>query len=238
MTFYRFFVFMLLIVILTGCMYPEENLTKNQIPNEVQLQQVQDAIDRYVENNNGRVPIRTKPSDTPIFQKYIIDFEPLKQQSYISDIPGIAFENGGFYQYVLVTPENDPTVKLIDLRTTEVVRSVRNRINIYRSENTYPPFGEEVGDGVYEINYEKIGLDEPPYVVSPYSQKSLPVVMDVNGEAYIDYRIDLYQVLEEHDHTYESGDDIRWILANNHPFVPAYSLPYTLEDNEPVFKNN
>ena len=74
-----------------------------------------------------------------------------------------------------------------------------------------------------------------PNDVSPYSQKKLPIIMNENGELFIDYRIDLYEALQEYDHSYENGDDIRFILAENTPFLPAYSLPYTIEDGEPVF---
>ncbi|WP_226034678.1 hypothetical protein [Aquibacillus saliphilus] len=224
-----------ILLILSGCLYPSENLSKNNVANELQLELVQDAITKYAENNQGLVPIQTKSSDTPIFQKYIIDFSKLKQQNLITSIPGTAFENGGIYQYVLITPEESPTVKLIDLRNAETVRSVNNKINVYRSEHTYPPFGEELEDGIYKINYKKIGLDSPPFAVSPYSQKNLPIIMDSYGDIYIDYSSDLYEALNNFEHTYSEGDDIRYILALNHPFVPAYSLPYTIEDGEPAF---
>ncbi|MRH42394.1 hypothetical protein GH741_06820 [Aquibacillus halophilus] len=223
------------ILILSGCLYPSQNLTKNNVPNELQLKTVQDAVTQYAQDNQGLIPVLTKPSDTPIFQKYIIDFSKLKQQNLLASIPGTAFENGGVYQYVLITPEESPTVKLIDLRNAETIRSVYSKINIYRSENTYPPFGEEVEDSIYQINYEKIGLESPPFVVSPYSQKNLPIIMDVYGDIYIDYSLDLYEALNEFEHSYSEGEDIRYILAENYPFVPAYSLPYTIEDGEPVY---
>ncbi|HLT55727.1 MAG TPA: hypothetical protein VK057_06420, partial [Bacillota bacterium] len=84
---------------------------------------------------------------------------------------------------------------------------------------------------------KKLGLDSPPTVISPYSQEQLPIVMDVEGKLYIDYRIDLTQALENYDYDYEEGDDIRYILAENTPFLPVYSLPYTISDGEPVFMN-
>src|SRR5699024_7925410 len=84
-------------------------------------------------------------------------------------------------------------------------------------------------------DYTKLGLKNPPKVVSPYSKENLPIIMDRDGELYIDYRIDLYNALNEYDHNYKNGDDIRYILAENTPFVPVYSLPYTVENGEPVF---
>ncbi|MDC3413058.1 hypothetical protein NC797_09785 [Aquibacillus sp. 3ASR75-11] len=225
---------LLLLLLLSGCLYPKERLSKNQMPNDAQLSMVQDAVDTYRENTNGLVPIKTKEQDTPIFLKYVIDFTALKEQNLIQSIPGNAFENGGIYQYVLIYPEQNPTVKLIDLRIAEKLRSLQQRVNIYRNKNIYPPFGKEIDDGVYQINYEKLGLDALPYVESPYTQRNLPVVFDTQGNLLIDYSKDLFKYLNEYKHNYKNGDDIRYILADNAPFVPAYSLPYTIKDGEPI----
>ncbi len=224
-------------IFLSGCLYPESEKAENQTPYEDQLDLVQTAVDKYREETNGLVPIRTKENDTPIFEKYLIDFSLLKERNFISEIPGNAFENGGMYQYVLITPEEDPRVRLIDLRLTEAIRSVNIRVDAYRDEHIFPPFGEVIQDGIYTVDHEKIGLESPPTVNSPYSNEHLPIIMDAEGKLYIDYRIDLNQVLQEYSHDYAEGDDIRYILAENTPFVPAYSLAYTMENNEPVFLN-
>lgn len=233
----RIAVFMLPIiaVLLSGCLYPESNLSKNQTPNEDQLRTVQRAVDEFQKANKGLLPIKNRPNETPIFQKYVIDFSKLKEQNFLSTTPGNAFQNGGIYQYMIIYPEKNPTVKLIDLHTTDVVREINTQLNIYRNENLYPPFGEEVAEGVFKVNYEELGIEEPPYVDSPYSQKHLPIVMDIDGELYIDYSADLYEALRKYDHGYTNGEDIRYLLAENTPFVPAYSLPYTVKDGEPVF---
>lgn len=224
-----------MVLLLTGCLYPKNELSKNKVPNEDQLELVQTAVQKYQEQTNGLMPIRTKPAETPVFEKYLIDFNVLKENNVLSTIPGNAFENGGIYQYVLVTPEDNPRVKLIDLRVTEELRSVNIKLDNYRSKYTYPPFGEEVAKGVYTINYQSLGLSHEPYVVSPYSNENLPIVMDASGQLYVDYRLDLNNALETYEHEYEAGEDIRYLLADHSPFVPAYSLPYTIQDNEPVF---
>lgn len=225
----------LIIIFLTGCFYPNNELSKNQVPNEAQLEQIQSAVDTYQKETNGLVPIKTKSSETPVFQKYLIDFSMLKERNNIAEIPGNAFENGGIYQYVLITPEENPRVKLIDLRITEAIRDVSVKLEIYRSEHIYPPYGEEIADGVFEVDYKKLNLEEYPYVKSPYSKNNLPIIMNTQGKLYVDYRIDLMNALKEHEHDFKSGEDIRYILANNNPFVPAYSLPYTIHEGEPVF---
>ena len=220
---------------LTGCLYPDSELEKNQIPYEDQLEAVQTAVDNFAESKNGIVPIRTKPNDTPIFEKYLIDFTPLTEGAFLSEIPGNAFEEGGVYQYVLITPEENPRVRLIDLRITEAIRGVNLRLQTYRNEHLYPPFGEPLTENLYTIDYEKLGLESLPTVQSPYSNNNLPIIMDVDGNLYVDYRIDLNNAIQEYDHNYEEGEDIRFLLAENTPFVPAYSVEYTIKNNEPVF---
>lgn len=224
-------------VILSGCLYPNNELEQNQTPNEDQLELVQNTVEEYQDETNGLVPIKTKEADTPEFQKYLVDFTALKEEQLITETPGNAYENGGKYQYVLITPEDNPRVKLIDLEITNAIRKVRVELDTYRNEHTYPPFGEQIAPGVYEINYKKLGLDSKPVVTSPYSQKKLPIIMDEEGELYVDYRTDLYEALHEHDHDYKNGDDIRYLLTDTAPFAPAYSLPYTVKDGEPVFDN-
>ncbi len=228
--------FVICIFLLTGCLYPKSELAKNQMPNEQQLEMVQIAVDQYKEDSGGLVPIKTKDSDTSIYEKYLIDFSVLKDEHYIDEIPGTAFENGGVYQYVILNPEENLQVKLLDLRTTEKLRSLNVKLHTYRSKNGHPPFGNQIEKGIFQINHKKLGYDAEPYVVSPFTNNNLPFVMDYNGEVYIDYRIDLREVMEEYPTQFEENEDIRSILTENYPFVPAYSLPYKInENNEPVF---
>lgn len=222
------------IFLLTGCMYPSGELSKNQVPNEVQLQSVQLAVEQYQENNMGLVPIKTKPNDTPIFEKYVIDFSKLKAEGLISEIPGSAFENGGTYQYVLLTPEENPVVKVVDLGVAQQLREIEFAMRTYRNEHIYPPFGEKVAEGVYGLNYKELGLKTRPLIDSPYSENKLPVVMDAEGKLYVDYSADLYQLLKEMNFEYKKEQDIRYLLTDNSPFVPSYSLPYTVVNEEPV----
>lgn len=237
-TYIKFVAGLIMIVFLSGCLYPSSERTENQVPYEDQLALVQSAVEKYQKTTNGMLPIDTKPAETPIFEKYLIDFQQLKDSHILSSLPGNSFEKGGIYKYVLTDVENNPQVKLIDLRITDELRNVFNKIDSYRAKHTYPPFGKEITKGVYTINYKKIGMKHEPYVVSPYSDQNLPVVMDAKGDIYVDYRIDLQQALDAHDHNFQNGDDIRYIIAENSPFVPAYSLPYTVENNKPVFMIN
>ncbi|WP_347177880.1 hypothetical protein [Sporosarcina thermotolerans] len=52
----------------------------------------------------------------------------------------------------------------------------------------------------------------------------------------MDYSIDLNRILQEKKPNVNEGEDIRHLLSDDFPIVPAYSLPYTVNDqNEPVF---
>ncbi|TGB04524.1 hypothetical protein [Halobacillus salinus] len=225
----------LILFFLSGCLYPNAELEKNQIPNQIQLETVQNAVDQFQEKQNGLLPIKTKPQDTPIFQKYQLDFSKLQQQALMGELPGTSFENGGYYQYVIIHPETDPTVKVLDLRTTETLRSLQVKVTFYQDEHQFPPFGDQIAKGVYELDYEELGLQEEPFIDSPYSDKMLPVYLNAQGEVLIDYRKDLYAYLNEQDHQYQPGQDIRYLLTDHAPFVPGYSEEYTVENGEPIF---
>ncbi|MGR3764841.1 hypothetical protein [Rossellomorea sp. NS-SX7] len=221
----------LTMTILSGCLYPEENLSQNQIPYDNQVKAVQEAVEQYQNDNNGLLPIKTRDKDTPIYQKYPVDFRKIAPQ-YLSEIPGNAFENGGIFQYVLMDVEDNPTVKIFDLRMAEKIREIKIRIKA----QGYPPFKEQVAHNVYKLNYEKIGLDGEVYVDSPYSNKKLPLVINGSGEIFVDYSMDLYEKLQSTGQTIEQGEDIRSLLTEDSVFVPAYSLPYTIDEKkEPVF---
>lgn len=224
----------LLLLIVSGCLYPQSELAKHQEPQEEQLQRVQDAVLQYKEQTNGLMPIHTTENDVPRYEKYIIDFTALRDAQLLNEIPGTAFENGGYYQYVIITPEEDPRVKLIDLRITEKLREVNVKLDIYRQKHLYPPYGEQIAPDIYQLNYEKLGLKEEPMVVSPYSNEQLPILITTEGQLIVDYRLDLQLAIEEYG-VDESSEDIRYILEDNYPFVPAYSVPYIVEDGEPIF---
>lgn len=226
------------IALLAGCMYPNKQLSKNSVPNDAQLKKVQAAVEQYKKEENGLLPIKTRSEDTPIFKKYLIDYDPLIQKGYMDSIPANAFENGGFYQYTILDPEDKPTVKLIDLRITEKLRNYNTKLEIYRSKHTYPPFGKEVANGLYEVDYKKLRVDKPLSVNSPYSDHTLPVIMNQKGDLIVDYSIDLYEALKKYENTYKKNEDIRFILTDHSPFVPIDSIPYTVDKGEPIFLVN
>lgn len=229
----RFFLPVILVLFtLTGCMFPEEKLMQNQVPYKDQLDSVQSAVDQYKEANGGLLPIKTRDAKTPIYQKYPIEFKKVVPK-FIAEPPGNAFESGGLFQYVLVDAETNPTVKLLDLRMADTIREIKMRIKA----NGYPPFKDQIAENVYTIDFKKIGYQEEPVAVSPFTNQNLHFVISTEGEIYVDYRSDLFQAMKSSGKELKEGEDIRGILVENSMFVPAYSLPYTIdkETNEPVF---
>jgi hypothetical protein len=226
------FIFTCSMILLTGCMYPEDKRVQNETPYQDQVQAVQSAIIQFQEDNGGILPIKTSDAATPIYQKYLIDFKRIVPE-YMADPPGNAFESGGVFQYVIVHAETDPTVKIFDLRIAETLSELNLRVNV----QGYPPFKEKIAENVYTLDYKKLGYEEEPYVVSPFTNKNLSFVINGKAEVFVDYRSDLYEALKEGEHGYQTGEDIRDLLLKNSLFVPVYSLPYTIDEKtkEPVF---
>lgn len=225
---------LILLALLSGCLYPNERRAENQVPYPAQIQLVQSAVDQFLEQD-GVLPLVTKEANTPLYEKYVIDFNRLVPR-FIESPPGNAFERGGVFQYVLVDVEDNPTVKLMDLRLTNAVRDLQLRVNQYLLDN-YLPVKEIVDQGYFTLDYTKLNLKEEPYVKSPYSMQALPFVVDQDGRVAIDYRKDLYLLLQEvNKEGFEDGRDIRYLLLQDSFIVPAHSFPYILLDGEVILQ--
>lgn len=212
-------------------MYPNSARTENQLPYEDQLNSVQQAVEKYQEASGGLLPIKTRDQDVDQYIKYPIEFEKIVP-AYLSKTPPNAYESGGVFQYVIMDVEENPTVKLVDLRIADKIRDLRMKIGV----NGYGPIDVKVAENVYTLDYEIMGFREEQTVPSPYSDVNLPLVATGDGNVYIDYSIDLGRILREEKPDVKPGEDIRYLLVDKYPILPAYSLPYTVnEDNEPVF---
>ncbi|WNS74041.1 hypothetical protein RRV45_14065 [Bacillus sp. DTU_2020_1000418_1_SI_GHA_SEK_038] len=223
---------LLFIPLLAGCMYPKGHLAQNKVPYEDQIKAVQTAVNSYKEANGGLLPIKTKDETTPIYQKYLIDFKKLIPH-FMAEPPGNAYESGGVFQYILIDVETEPTVKIFDLRMAETIRDIKLRIKSQK----YPPYKEQIAGNVFTLDFTKLGYKENPVALSPYSGRNLPFVITGEAEVYVDYTSDLHEAMQKQEISYKQGDDVREILTKDSAFVPAYSLPYTI-DNEtknPIF---
>lgn len=229
--YWGFFIFLVMTALaLTGCAYPQESRAQNQVPDVDQLASVQRAVNEF-QAETGVLPIKDSELDTDIFIKYKIDFEKLVPK-YIASPPANAYEKGGIFQYVLWNVEEEPTVKLVDLRVPERIREVNMRF----MATAYPQYKDKIIEHIYTINFENIGYKEEITVQSPYTTNLLPIVVTAEGHLYVDYSMDLYQFMTDNAIVATPGEDIRTLLAEAYPVVPAYSLPYTVDaNNEPIF---
>lgn len=219
------------ILLLAGCGYKSGYEPENLLPYEDQLNAVQNAVNSFKEDSSGLLPIKTRDMGTDQYIKYPIDFKKLVP-SYMGKVPANSYEAGGIYQYVLMDVEENPTVKLVDLRIADTLRDINYRKGI----NGYGPVAEIITEGVYKLDYKKMGYKSELTVQSPYSDTQLPLVATGDGKVYVDYSIELNRLLQKHEEDVKPGEDIRFLLTNNFAIVPAYSLPYTVDEkNEPVF---
>ncbi|GAB7386253.1 hypothetical protein BSNK01_00880 [Bacillaceae bacterium] len=230
----RFFIVFLAFLLLSGCLYPEERRLENQIPPQQWIAEVQEGIDKYYAQY-GTLPILTKEANTPIYEKYVIDFNRLRPP-FIPMVPANAFEMGGNYLYVLIDVEKKPTVKLLDLRLSAQVGNVQQQVNAYRRNNGRLPIEREYAKGFYLIDYEAL-RSEPVLVKSPYSDQYLSLVMNERGEVGINYDLELARILREKNPPVKKGEDIRYLLTDDSPFVPVKSFPYTVAGGEPVLQH-
>ncbi|MGN7373572.1 hypothetical protein ACUUYQ_01555 [Bacillus halotolerans] len=227
------------VIFLSGCLYPHERKSSVQAtPYQDQLKLVQSAVDEFQKANGGLLPIQTKDMSTPLYQKYPIDFNRLAPR-YMAEPPSTAYESGGDYQYVLVDVENNPTVKLIDVKMAEKIRDIKLRVQMYRQEHKYPPYQDVLARDLFTLDGKKLGEADSLSVTSPISGNSLPLMIDGDGEIHADYRTELVSCLKKSKKTFKPGTEIQDIIWEETPFVPAFSVKYTVNDKqEPVFLEN
>ncbi len=216
--------------LLSGCLYPDERRAENQIPSTFFVEATQKAIEQF-QKDTAVLPIVTKSLDTPIFEKYEIDFRKMIPK-YMPDVPGNAFEKGGVYKYVLIDVETKPTVKLIHLTAVSTVADVQSEVDRYKGHFEKLPVLADLGNGYYSIDHERLGLKawQVPSTMGTYL---LPLVMNAEGQVGIDYAADIAQLLRETKVTVPEKTDPRYVLARNSMFVPAKSFPYEMVNGEP-----
>lgn len=80
----------LLLLSLSGCMYPREQQQPGSSYRE-SVKRVQAAVDDYQEQK-GLLPILTSDQATPRYEKFVIDLNKLQKEGYLDEIPAAAFE--------------------------------------------------------------------------------------------------------------------------------------------------
>jgi hypothetical protein len=227
---------MLIVTLLSACMYRGEVARQQANPAFIkeELSRVQSAIDSYYETYQV-YPIKNSDASTPIYEKYVIDLKKLVQSNMLSSIPKNAFENGGTYYYLLITPETSPSIKLLDLSLFQRMADLQQKVSEFanRNQGTLPK-GIAIASGYYSLDFKQLGLPLEQ-IQSFYSNNYLPVIIHDSGELFIDYGLELYTAVQSlGDMQIEQEFDLRTLLVESSPYVPIRSVPYYWVNGQPV----
>lgn len=215
---------------LSGCMYPDHLREENRGSDRDELAAVQSAVLQYREAY-GVLPIKTSGKDTPVYEKYVIDFQRLVNTPYLDRIPSNAYEEGGPHIYVIVNPETEPTVRWFDLATAQKVNDVQREVNRYAALYGHLPAGEPFAPGYTQIDYKRLRM-ERVQIRSVYSGGNLGLIMNEEGKVGINYGPDIAAYLSAHGIEPEPGRDLREYLVERTPAVPVKSFPYVWRNGE------
>lgn len=229
-------VFMLLLFS-SGCLYPDDRRVENQVNPQEFVIVVQAAVETY-QANTGILPIKNSDMDTPIFEKYIVDFKKMLYRGHISRIPANAYENGGTDYYVLIDAESEPTVKLLDIISLQQVREIERLVKNYVSNNAGQiPQDSHVSGEWHTIDFVKLGKDRIQ-VRSIYSGQYLSLLVHSSGKVIIDYAPEIMKILTRNEVTNPDPNlDLRSYLVKHSFYVPGQSNAYYWQNNQPVISD-
>lgn len=221
------------IVMLSGCMYPKDQLKQNQAAPKEAVRNVQAAIDEY-QTDTGLLPMKNSTSETPLYEKFIIDFLQLQDKGYLGDIPSAAFEKGGNYYFLIINEETDPTVKLMNLVNYQQINDLQSKVKDYASSHGGDvPKAEEAYPGYYYIDYNKLN-QKATAIRSEYSGQTLAAIVDEHGTVYTDYGLDIMQAAQKKGtDEFEKDLDLRTLLVDSDVYVPVKAPVYHWVNEQP-----
>lgn len=220
---------------LAGCLYPKDKI-KQKVPTKEAVRNVQAAINQYYADHN-LLPIQNSAQDVPKYEKFKLDFKKLLTKGYLTVIPSAAFENGGHYYFIVIDEYNTPRVKLMDIVTFQQINDVQAWVKQYVEMNKgVVPKTDMMYPGFYSIDYEIMGRKAPP-IRSVFTGAGLSAIVDDNGVVYVDYGLDLMQLIHRKEGNPAAANDqtdLREWLVDASDFVPVKSPEYRLVNGEPV----
>lgn len=217
-----------ILLLSAGCMYPDEQrMQMDRLPQQVA--QVQSAVDAYFRQNKI-LPYTYTEEKQKLTTKYKVNFNELK--GFLGEVPPSSFDKGGYFLFVLVDVEKDPTVRLFDLRANDAVSKIEPSIKGYVEHHQSLPEKTRINQYFYTIDYKKLKL-EAVKIPSPYSQEKLPLIMDQKGKVYIDYRREVMYKWQQAAQKPSEQTDLRLWLAKDSLYVPAFSPLIKMKGNEP-----
>jgi len=217
---------------LAGCLYPEDRRADNQAPPREAVRNVQAAIEQF-QADNGLLPIKNSSADTPVYEKFVIDFAKLERMGYVGDIPGTAYEKGGSYYFLVINEQTDPIVRLMDIVVHQQFNDLQAKVDTYRAANGgVLPAGDEAYPSFYYVDYERLGGGVPD-IRSVFSNQPLAALVHENGTVFGDYGIDVRKAVELSETEPEPNADLRELLVRQSLFVPVKSPVYAWVDGDP-----
>ncbi|MDR6549459.1 hypothetical protein [Paenibacillus qinlingensis] len=228
---------LILVILLTGCAYPQELRKENQINPAEFITVVQQAVDTF-HTKSGVLPIKNSEMSTPLYEKYVIDFPKLKKMNLLSTVPANAFESGGVFIYVLVDAETKPVVKLMDLSAYQSVEDVQKKVNDYIVKHGgNMPQTVSQNDAFAYVDFKLLGMKQPE-IKSVYNRKNAItyILNKQTGEVSIDYAMDINTFIQNNalTNSLKPDQDLRQILVEKSYFVPIRSVAYAWQDNQPM----
>lgn len=223
--------FLLLLSLMSGCLYPqEERLQLDQLPQH--LSRVQSAVELYFKEKKV-LPYKYEKDEIKFTSKSTVDFKKLG--GYLDQIPLSAFEEGGYFLYVLTNVEEKPLVRLFDLRLNDQVEKVQIMVHDYYQKNQKLPVKEKVDDEYFTIDFQKLRIEEPQ-VPSPYDpQATLSFIVNSKGKVMIDYRSEAMKLIQKAKKKPTEQEDLRLWISKQSLYVPAFSVPMKFEKGTPRF---
>lgn len=230
-----FIVSCMMLLMLSGCLYPNEQRSDRQISPEESILLVQSAVDRF-QAERTLLPIKNFDMSTPLYERYQIDFSQLIKLQYLSAIPAQAFESGGSSIFVLVHAEDDPTVKMMDIVTIQKAGEMQEAVREFMQKNSGNlPAGDTVQNGWHRLDLEAI-RKEKKQLKSVFSGQDVTWLVNDDGQVVVDYSMDLMMLIDRERLADELTPelDLRSILIDHAYFVPVKSMPYHWDGHAPV----
>lgn len=222
-----------MVIMLAGCLYPNDRLQQNQISTGEYIILVQNAVEAY-KQRTGVLPIKNSSEQTPIYEKYLVDFKKLLDRNVISRIPADAYEVGGSNYYVIVDPEGEMKVKLMDLVIAGKVSDIQRLSDSYVAAGNELPLGELVKPNFYHVDFERLGM-KSEQVRSDYSEMFLSVLIHQSGRIIVDYAPEVMRAITKMEiSTPDPNMDLRTYLVEQSNYIPVNSFPYYWKVDEPV----
>ncbi|MWC28456.1 hypothetical protein [Paenibacillus sp. MMS18-CY102] len=224
---------LVIMVSVTGCMYPKDRLVENQMPAKDAILNTQTVVNQYYKDT-GLLPMLTADVSVPKYEKYRLDFDKLKSKRYISDMPASSFEGGGQYYYLIINEETTRDIKLMDIAVVQQVMDLQRQVDTYYDSDAKMVSlnAEEAYHGYHRIDFKLLGIKDPK-IVSMYSGRAISPMIDDRGLVYLDYGLDIAQAIQKSGKMPKADSDLREVLVASSDLVPVKSPVYKWVNGEP-----